>query len=118
MSSGDRAFPESPTMQSPTRTLQLVVDLRVYRLDAILKAGYRLANRFSLRVDELLSESKAIVVVTLPSSTPEAPEDILALFYRELADQELRERISEQTRDIRALLLAHAFSRTDLVRRD
>jgi His-Xaa-Ser system protein HxsD len=58
------------------------------------------------------------VVIMLPPSSRETPEELLALFYRELADQELREKVAEQTRDIRALLLAHAFSRTDLVRRD
>ena len=32
--------------------------------------------------------------------------------------QELREQIGEETRAVRALILAQAFSRTDLIRRD
>jgi His-Xaa-Ser system protein HxsD len=39
-------------------------------------------------------------------------------FFQELLDQELRERIAEETDAIRSLILAQAYSKTDLIRRD
>jgi len=95
---------------------KLVLDIRVYRLAAIHKAGYRLAARFTLALGSL--DDSFVTAVLIP--TPEGGGDLraaVAAFYRELCDQELRENIAEQTKDIRALLLAHAFSHTDLVKR-
>jgi His-Xaa-Ser system protein HxsD len=97
-------------------SVRLVLDTRLYRLIAIQKAGYRLAQRFTLVLN---SQEGAMVRATLlltPGGVQNA-QDCVSAFYRELADQELREGLAEQTKDIRALLLAHAFSRTDLVRR-
>jgi len=39
-------------------------------------------------------------------------------FLRQLNDELLRERIGEQTKGVRELLLAHAFSRSGLVERE
>ena len=42
------------------------------------------------------------------------PEIHLLEFEREVADQALREKIREETADIRRLILAHTFSKTGL----
>ena len=95
--------------------VKVVLDTTVYRLVAIQKAGYRLAQRFTL-VLGIADGSKLPVALLLSQGT--TARDAIAAFYRELCDQELRENVAEQTKDIRSLLLAHAFSRTDLVKRE
>lgn len=117
MSTGEEIPASSLVYTEDGSTIRLSVELQAYRLTAIHKAGYRLAKRFTLLVADV-NGTRASVVLILPSSAREPAGEVVAAFYRELADQELRESIAEQTNDIRALLLAHAFSRTDLVRRD
>lgn len=94
---------------------RLLIDTTVYRLVAVQKAAYRLADRFTLVIGTP-DGSRLPVTLLLPDGDAQAARQSLALFYRELCDQELRENIAEQTRDVRALILAHAFSRTDLVK--
>jgi hypothetical protein len=38
-------------------------------------------------------------------------------FFQELLDQELREQIAEEINPVRTLILAHAFSKVDLIKR-
>jgi His-Xaa-Ser system protein HxsD len=97
--------------------LRLVLDTTVYRLAAIQKAGYRLAQRFTLAVGSPEGTRLPLMLMLPPGASVNAAE-LVEGFYRELCDQELRESIADQTKDVRALLLAHAFSRTDLVRRE
>jgi His-Xaa-Ser system protein HxsD len=94
-----------------------MLDTAVYRLAAIQKTGYRLAERFTLAVGSP-EGTRLPVMLMLPPGASASATELVKGFYRELCDQELRESIAEQTKDVRALLLAHAFSRTDLVRRE
>ena len=88
---------------------QLTLDLRSYRLSAIKKAGYRIAKRCTIR---LSSPEGDQLPVTLEGRSEDVSE-----FYRELLDQELRELVAEETAPLRTLILAHAFSKSDLIRR-
>lgn len=90
--------------------LRLTVDPRAYRLTAVQKTLYRLADVVDGRIETASPE--AIVVVL----TGRKRDDLGALFFRELLDQELREAIADETRSIRALLLAQAFSKTRVLR--
>lgn len=94
---------------------RLVLDTTVYRLVAIQKAAYRLAERFTVAIGTA-DGARLPIVLLLPDAGASGARQSVALFYRELCDQELRENIAEQTNDVRALILAHAFSRTDLVK--
>jgi His-Xaa-Ser system protein HxsD len=116
MSLGDREA-EGFSYAPEAAAIRLKVELHAYRIEAIQKAGYRLAQQFTLVVEDV-TDSKAVVVLMRSPAERRPDAEIVSAFYRELADQELRERIADDTKDIRALLLAHAFSRTDLVRRD
>ncbi len=51
-------------------------------------------------------------------ASEEAQEEGVRLFFQELLDQELREQIADETTPLRTLILAHAFSKADLIRRD
>jgi His-Xaa-Ser system protein HxsD len=94
-----------------------VIDLRAYRLTAVKKVGYRLAERFTVVLGESSLTSISVTFVFPPTTTEACAIAAVRVFYQDLLDQELREHLAEESRPIRALILAHAFSRTDLVRR-
>jgi His-Xaa-Ser system protein HxsD len=96
----------------------LTLDLRVYRLAAIKKTAYRLADRFTAAVG---SPEADVVPVTLrfkASATDASARESVRVFFEELMDQELRESIAEETTPLRNLILAHAFSNLDIIKRD
>jgi His-Xaa-Ser system protein HxsD len=98
--------------------IEATVDLRVYRLAAVQKAAYRFAERFTVVLGTQHDHVQPIAFVFRPSTAEPDALDAFRLFFEELLDQELREHIGEETRAIRALIIAQAFSRTDLVKRD
>jgi len=96
----------------------LTLDPIVYGLSAIQKAGYRLAKRCTLLVN-VASAGEVQLSLLLPAQVDEqVARGILLEFLRELGDQQLREQVREETKGIRELVLAHAFSNTDLVSRE
>lgn len=93
-------------------------DLRVYRLAAIQKTVYKFAQEFGAALGPIDGH---LLPATLdfPSDTiGDKATNVMRTFFRELLDQELREQIAEETHAIRSLILAQAFSKTDLIRRD
>lgn len=101
----------------PDGSARLTIDTSVYRLSAVHKTSYRLAKQLTV-VLGALDGTRLEATLLLPGGARGDARALTELFYRELTDQELRESIGEQTKDVRALLLAHAFSRTDLVKRE
>lgn len=94
--------------------VELVVDLRAYRLTAVKKAAYRLAARFTAVIGAV-SESSAALRLTFPKAVTEQQAlESARLFFQELLDQDLREQIAEETAPLRDVILAHAYSRTGL----
>jgi His-Xaa-Ser system protein HxsD len=89
-------------------------DLSSYSLDAIQRAAYRMSDRTSC---EILVEEGAVEVVLTPLGNADAA-GMVAELRNEVLDQVLRERIREETRDVRNLVLALAFSRTGLIEGD
>ena len=49
-------------------------------------------------------------------TTSVAANEIARVFFQELLDQELREHVAEETGPVRTLIIAQAFSKTDLIR--
>jgi His-Xaa-Ser system protein HxsD len=98
--------------------VETTIDVRAYRLGAIKKAAYRLANRCTVVVG---SPGEEIVPLTFrfrTGTTEETALEAVRAFFDEVMDQELREQIAEETAPLRTLILAHAFSKVDLLRRD
>lgn len=98
--------------------VHVIVDLRVYRLTAVKKASYRLADRCTAVMGEIDGERLPIAIRFGTATSEESARAIVRDFYRELLDQELREQIAEETSSVRALVLAQAFSNVDLIKRD
>lgn len=86
-------------------------DLTVFRLAAIQKAAYRFTGEFNVQMERLSEPRMRVALsprVKLPSLDPQS-------FSNEVLDQELREVVAEETRSVRELLLAQAFSGLSLV---
>ena len=98
--------------------VQAVLDLRVYRLAAVQKAAYRFAERCTAVLGAPDGNRLPVSFVFRPGVVEQDALETMRLFFQELLDQELREQIGEETRAVRALILAQAFSRTDLIRQD
>ena len=94
--------------------IPLRIDLRVYRLTAVQKTAYRLAASFTANLGSLCDDMLEVTLTFAPTTTEQEAERLTRLFYQDLLDQELREKVGEETSALRALLLAHAFSRTGL----
>lgn len=89
--------------------IDILVDLSVYRPEAVKKAAYRLGDR-AVALIEPGGGGRLRVTLTPRSEAAGSSEGLRADFLQELLDQELRESIAEQTEKVRNLLLAHAFS--------
>ena len=98
--------------------IPLSLDLRVYRLAAVQKTAYRLADRCTAVLGPIREETLSVILTFSPGATEAAAVAVGRLFFQELLDQELREKIGEETHAIRSLILAQAFSKTDLISRE
>jgi His-Xaa-Ser system protein HxsD len=99
-------------------SVQVTIDLRVYRLAAVQKTAYRFAERCTAVLGSPEDDRLPVTLVFRPETSERDALETVRLFFQELLDQELREQIGDETRAVRALLLAQAFSKTDLIRRD
>jgi len=97
--------------------IRFVLDCRLFRVGAIQKTAYRLAGKCTAVLEGLEDQRLPVRLLFAPGTTEREAHEIARLFHQELVDQELREKIGEETQPVRALILAHAFSKTDLVRR-
>lgn len=98
--------------------IALVLDLRSYRLSAIKKAAYRLADRFTAVLGSPEHDRVPLALRFKPGIADAAAREAVRQFFQELLDQELREHIAEETGAVRTLILAHAFSNVDLIKRE
>jgi His-Xaa-Ser system protein HxsD len=99
-------------------TVRVSLDLRVYRIAAIKKAAYRVAASCTALFEQIDEVQVQVALQFKPNATESSVSEAVRLFHQEVLDQELREHIAEETRPLRTLILAQAFSRTDLIRRD
>ncbi|MFL5356136.1 His-Xaa-Ser system protein HxsD [Archangium sp.] len=99
-------------------SVQVTVDMRAYRLAAVQKTAYKLAERCTAVIGAPEGNGLPITFVFRPETVESDALEVVRLFFQELLDQELREQIGDETRAVRALILAQAFSRTNLIRHD
>jgi His-Xaa-Ser system protein HxsD len=91
--------------------------LAVFSLESIKRSAYRFTDRFA--VDIHVDGSVASCVLNFDAETSEEMVGrTVAAFQKELLDQDLRAKVREETRDVRNLILAYAFSRTGLTADD
>jgi His-Xaa-Ser system protein HxsD len=93
-------------------------DGRVFSLLAVQKACHRFSNVASFVVtlsDEPESSAISVSVTPLTEKTSDGLAHMERKLRNEALDQQLRERIRDQTEGVRNLILAHAFSKTGLI---
>jgi His-Xaa-Ser system protein HxsD len=83
--------------------------------DAIQRAAYRMSDRIALT---LTTEDAAFRCTLLITSADAQPDEIVAEFQKEVLDETLRERIRNETKEVRNLIFALAFSQSGLVDQD
>jgi len=91
----------------------LSFEAALYSADAIQRAAYTLSDRLSC---DVASDRGAYrCTLQLPDASSDEVDALLAAFRNEVLDETLRERVREQTHDVRNVILALAFSETGLV---
>jgi His-Xaa-Ser system protein HxsD len=90
-------------------------DLGAYSVDAVQRAAYRFSDRASA---EITVGDSTIEVEMIPIAEDADGAALLAELRSEALDQVLREKIRDETADVRSLVLALAFSRTGLAETD
>lgn len=99
----------------------LRLDTRDTTIAAIRAAAYRFGSTFSVTIEPgqpPTTDAATVRCIFAASVSTEDADAAIADFLRELNDQVLRERVREETKSLRAAILAHAFSRTRLGRDD
>lgn len=109
--------PREPLLTFTGDRIELRLDLRVYRLTAVQKSAYRFAERCTAMLGALDGDVLPVSLLFRPGTVEREAHEVARGFYQELLDQELREKIGEETQPLRAFILAHAFSKTDLIQR-
>jgi His-Xaa-Ser system protein HxsD len=100
---------ESGLLSSLTTTFAA----NVFSLDVIKKAAYPFTDKASF--DFRTTDSSIEVSLSfVPSISQPAAAALLADFKSEVLDQDLRQKISEETAPMRNAILGYAFSRTNL----
>jgi len=95
--------------------IEVFFDINVYKLDVIKNASYRFTDKFSINFR--LDSSQVICELNfLDKKSKEFIDQAVNDFKSEVLDQDLREKISKETETVRNLILAHAFSRTSLIK--
>ena len=97
--------------------IHATVDVRVYRMVAVQKTAYKLADKCTIVLGSEKDQLLPITFMFRSGAAESEARQTAQLFFRELLDQELREHIASETSPMRALILAQAFSKSDLVRR-
>lgn len=99
-------------------TLELDFDSTAYSVTAVQKACYRFTNiaSFDVRTDD--ASRICVICTALGEKSDEGMQHLGQLLRNEALDQHLREKIRAETEGVRNLILAHAFSKTGLIKAD
>lgn len=92
----------------------LSLNTSIYSVEAIKKSAYKFADRTSIIINPGPDSTISLVFNFAGKYANNDPKQVIAEFFNELLDQDLRERIKKETEPLRNLILAHAFSRTSL----
>ena len=99
-------------------TVRVVLNADAYRLAAVQRTSYAFADQCTALIGRVDVGELPISLIFRAATTEKEALNVARRFLQDLLDQELREQIREETGPIRSLILAHAFSRTNLIRRD
>jgi len=106
--------PHADIARADADGLRVRFDCRAYDLLSIQKAAYKFGDRCHVLIspDE---ENTYVDVVLQAKRTLDNPRFLAGEFCNEVLDQQLRQIVAKETAGVRDLLLAQAFSRTNLI---
>ncbi len=92
-------------------------DAKVYRSSAVKKAAYKFADRLHFHIEPRVQKGSEVdgLRVTISLRQGGDLEFLTGEFRNEVLDQELREVVAEETRPVRDMLMAQAFSAFSLL---
>lgn len=108
----------TPNLEFVDGAISITIDLRTYRAAAIKKTAYRLADQCTAVLGQTSAEHMAVSLHFKASVSEASARETARRFFQELLDQELREEVADETKAVRTLILAHAFSKADLIKRE
>jgi His-Xaa-Ser system protein HxsD len=108
----------APSLHFAEGAVRVLLNADAYQLTAVQKTSYTFADQCTALIGSVKDGVLPLSLVFRANTTEEYAIAVARRFLDDLLDQELREKIGEETRAIRSLILAHAFSRTNLIRRD
>lgn len=88
------------------------VSRSVYSKRAVLAAAYKLSDRWAVLIDDDGPDRFRLYLLGL---TEEGASAGVTALVHELTDQAIRERLDDETRDLRTLIVAQAFSEGNLL---
>jgi His-Xaa-Ser system protein HxsD len=102
---------------SPPVNVPIRIDTTLYPISAVTRAAYKFTARFHVAIRREADDSPWIVVTLTPKIPTEATcgRVLIGDFENELIDQRLRETLEAEFGAVRELIVAHAFSDTNLL---
>lgn len=97
--------------------LSLTFDAKVYSLTAVKKAAYRHLDAFATHISVIGDDIRCELTFTPPVTTQEG-ERLANELRKEVLDQDLRQRLYEETEAVRNVILAHTFSKAGLFKKE
>lgn len=95
----------------------LEIDLTVINLNSVKQAAYKFTDLCSF-IFEQKNKRLFVTINFLKIMDQNEKEDIVNKLYNEILDQDLRQIIADETEHVRNLILANAFSNSELIEPD
>jgi His-Xaa-Ser system protein HxsD len=104
--------PDDPAHRGAAVCIEL--DTALYRSSAIKKAAYKFGDRCHVLIEPVDGGTR-VKVSLRPKRLLDSPQYLLGEFQNEVLDQELREVVAAETEGVRNVIIAAAFSATNLL---
>jgi len=92
----------------------ITINLDLFNLDIVKNVIYRNSGKYSFNLD-IANKIVTLNIKLLDGSVIVDKDEVEREISRDLIDQSLRQSVREETKDIRKLIIAQAFSNTDLL---
>ena len=94
--------------------MELRINLNLYSLDIIKAVVYKNSETYFFEI-ELNKDEVLLKIKPINDKSKIDEENLKNLLNIELLDQSLRKSLNEETKDIKKLIMAQAFSNTNLL---
>jgi His-Xaa-Ser system protein HxsD len=102
---------------SPPTSVPIQIDTTIYPISAVMRAAYKFTAGSHVTIRREAENSPSITVTLTPRTSLDetAVRTLIGDFENELIDQRLRDTLEAEFGVLRELIVAHAFSDTNLL---